>query len=93
MERETIYRATLAKWGEEAQYDQAVEECAELITALKHFRRGKADAAAVIAELADVTLMLGQLSYMFGPQQVAEAVESKLVKLEGLLCESSSVTS
>lgn len=87
MERETIYRATLAKWGEEAQYDQAVEECAELITALKHFRRGKADAAAVIAELADVTLMLGQLSYMFGPQQVAEAVESKLVKLEGLLSE------
>jgi NTP pyrophosphatase (non-canonical NTP hydrolase) len=87
MERETIYRATLAKWGEEAQYDQTVEECAELITALKHFRRGKADAAAVIAELADVTLMLGQLSYMFGPQQVAEAVESKLAKLEGLLRE------
>ena len=87
MEHEEIYRATLAKWGEEAQYDQAVEECAELITALKHFRRGKADAAAVVAELADVTLMLGQLSYMFGPQHVAAALETKLLKLRGLLNE------
>jgi len=85
MNYETIYQATLAKWGEEAQYDQAVEECAELITALKHFRRGKVDAGAVIAELADVTLMLGQLSYMFGDQKVAAAVENKLHKLQELL--------
>ena len=26
-----LYQATLHKWGVEAQYDQAVEECAELI--------------------------------------------------------------
>jgi len=29
-----LYEATLRKWGEAAQFDQAVEECAELITAL-----------------------------------------------------------
>lgn len=85
MKHEEIYRATLAKWGEQAQYDQAVEECAELIAALKHFRRDKVDAAAVISELADVTLMIGQLTYMFGPEEVEKAVAVKLAKLHNLL--------
>lgn len=85
MKYESIYRATLKKWGEQAQYDQAVEECAELIAALKHFRRDKIDKQAVIAELADVTLMVGQLTWMFGPDEVAQAVEEKLGKLDKLL--------
>jgi hypothetical protein len=38
-----------------------------LIAVLKHFRRAKVDEKAVIDELADVSLMLGQLIYMFGP--------------------------
>lgn len=87
MNLDAIYRATLAKWGEDGQYDQAVEECAELITALKHFRRGKTDAAAVINELADVTLMVGQLSYMFGEAEVQKAIGAKLEKLGRLLAE------
>ena len=41
MKYEHIYRATLEKWGEQAQHDQTVEECAELIAALKHYRRGE----------------------------------------------------
>ncbi len=85
MQLEQIYQATIDKWGEDAQYDQAVEECAELITALKHYRRGKIDKQAVIAELADVTLMLGQLSWMFGPELVDEAIKDKLEKLDKLL--------
>lgn len=85
MKHEEIYRATLEKWGSEAQYDQAVEECAELIAVLKHFRREKVDEASVIAELADVTLMIGQLTYMFGPEKVERAIETKIAKLKGLL--------
>jgi NTP pyrophosphatase (non-canonical NTP hydrolase) len=85
MQREEIYQATLDKWGEDAQYDQAVEECAELIAALKHFRRGKIDAQAVIDELADVTLMIGQLTWMFGKREINRAIEEKLVKLNKLL--------
>ncbi len=85
MELEKTYRSTLSKWGEDAQYDQAVEECAELITALKHYRRGKIDRHAVISELADVTLMLGQLTWMFGETEVAAAVQKKLTKLDQLL--------
>lgn len=85
MNMEQIYQASLAKWGREAQFDQAVEECAELIAVLKHYRRDKADAAAVIAELADVTLMVGQLTWMLGEEEVRAAVAEKIGKLEGLL--------
>lgn len=80
-----VYRATLQKWGAEAQYDQAVEECAELIAVLKHFRRGKVGEEAVVSELADVILMAGQLAYMFGEGKVEQAVEEKLRKLALLL--------
>ena len=85
MQLEEIYQATLDKWGEDAQYDQAVEECAELITAPKHFRRGKIDQQAVVDELADVTLMIGQLTWMFGPTEVEAAIKEKLAKLDRLL--------
>ena len=76
-----LYRATLQKWGAEAQYDQAVEECAELIATLMHLRRGRVDEDAVAAELADVYLMVGQLVYMIGEERVAAAVEHKLRRL------------
>ena len=73
-----IYRAALDKWGEEAQYDQAVEECAELIAALKHYKRDKVDRQQIVDELADVALMVGQLSFMLGEQRVEEAIEAKI---------------
>ncbi|NCO53301.1 MAG: antitoxin [Deltaproteobacteria bacterium] len=85
MEYQPIYRATLAKWGAEAQYEQMVEECAELIAALKHFQRGKIGRSELIDELADVRLMVGQLSWMLGEDQVHTAIEKKLVKLQELL--------
>jgi NTP pyrophosphatase (non-canonical NTP hydrolase) len=85
MDRSHIYRATLEKWGEKAQYEQMVEECAELIAALKHFERGKIERHDIIAELADVTLMVGQLTWMFGEDEVAAAIDEKLAKLDALL--------
>ena len=80
-----IYARTISKWGEKAQYDQAIEECAELITSLQHFARGKVDKDAVVDELADVFLMVGQLTYMFGEDQLFEPVEKKIAKLNILL--------
>ena len=82
-----LYQATLRKWGEEAQFDQAVEECAELITILKHLRRGRSDETAVAEELADVYLMVGQLTYMIGEERVTAAIERKLARLRTLLAE------
>jgi NTP pyrophosphatase (non-canonical NTP hydrolase) len=89
MSLEHIYQMTLAKWGEEAQFDQAIEECAELIAALKHYKRGKVGKEEVINELADVRLMVGQLSWMFGEEELSSAIDAKLAKLNGLLKTSS----
>lgn len=85
MRYQEIYAKTIEKWGEEAQYDQMIEECAELIATLQHFARGKVDKEAVVDELADVFLMVGQLTYMFGEDQLADAVEKKVAKLQLLL--------
>lgn len=82
---ETLYRASLARWGAEGQYDQAVEECAELITALKHFKRGRIGEDELAAELADVTLMVGQLTWMLGRDLVEQAMSAKIGKLQALL--------
>lgn len=87
-DRSKLYQATLDKWGEEAQYDQAIEECAELIASLKHYKRGKVGEAEIISELADVTLMLGQLTWMFGTEKIEAAIEYKLKKLQNLMKES-----
>ncbi len=80
-----IYAKTISKWGEKAQYDQAIEECAELIATLQHFARGKVDSSAVVHELADVFLMVGQLAYMFGEEPLHAAIEDKVAKLQLLL--------
>ena len=87
MQRVQLYEKIIHKWGKQGQYEQMIEECAELITALKHYQRGKIDSQAVIDEIADVTLMLGQLTWMFGEEQVNEAITSKLEKLNTLLAE------
>lgn len=85
MRYRAIYAKTLEKWGEKAQYDQTIEECAELIASLQHFARGKVDKGAVVNELADVFLMVGQLTYMFGEEELLESVDKKITKLNLLL--------
>lgn len=79
------YHATIEKWGESAQFDQTVEECAELIAALHHYKRKKVDEQVLADEIADVALMLGQLSSMIGFDLVEDAIGRKLTKLQALL--------
>ena len=87
MKYHNLYAKTIAKWGEKAQYEQAVEECAELIATIQHFARGKVDRGVVVDELADVYLMVGQLIYMLGEENFTSALEKKINKLDKLLNE------
>ena len=51
------------KWGREAQFKLAMEECAELIVAINKLdRTGKVE--PVIEEMADVVMMIEQLKRM-----------------------------
>ena len=52
-------------YGKFAQIDMAVEEMAELIVALKHHQRRKAEVEEIIEEIADVEIMLMQLKTIY----------------------------
>lgn len=75
LERETLVDA-LDTWGEDAQIEQTVEECAELIQAVYGDDRD-----AVIDELADVRIMVAQVSLLVGEDAVSERVDYKMQRL------------
>lgn len=54
-----IFTAAIKTYGENAQEQLAQEECAELIQAISHKHRGRAQNIA--EEIADVEIMLEQL--------------------------------
>ena len=67
IERVALYERAIKKWGEAAQIDIAVEECAELIKALVKCTR-KTNGSTIIdilEEMADVEIMLEQLKLIF----------------------------
>lgn len=74
-------KAAVARYGNDRQILQAVEECAELQQALLHYRRGKVPHAAVVDEIADVLIMAGQMRLIFGERLVDEAVTYKVDRL------------
>ena len=87
-----LMQAALDRWGLNAQADQAVEECAELIVALqKHVKRlpqpGTFD--AVLDEIADVEMMLAQMRLAFdiGDDIFRKRIECKFEKLRQYLSE------
>jgi NTP pyrophosphatase (non-canonical NTP hydrolase) len=82
---EAIYRAAIGKWGIFAQLDMAIEEAAELTQALMHLRRRRCTEADVANEIADMTIMCGQLRLIFGAEVVDAKIQEKLARLEGRL--------
>ena len=69
-ERREIYREALEQWGADSQFNAAIEEMAELISVIQHFRRKKtwghlSTREEVIDEIADVEIIMEQLKCMF----------------------------
>lgn len=82
---QTVYQRAIEKWGPDFQIDMAIEECAELILALRHYGRGRAHIADVQNEIADVEIMIEQLKIIFG--NTIAYKELKLKRLEKRLAE------
>ena len=65
-----LNKETAKHYGYEAQSNQLVEECAELIQAVSKYRRAKTAEmqdtalANLIEEIADVEIMLEQIKYL-----------------------------
>ena len=69
-------------YGTEAQIWMAIEEMAELTNAIAKHRRDRVAREDVCEEIADVIIMLIQMSDIFGPNEVNDYLEQKLDRLE-----------
>lgn len=77
-----LMQKAMEKWGSELQMDLAQEECAELIEAIAHYRRGRPDSfEKMVEEIADVKLMVYQLEILFGQSEVDRVVNEKMIRL------------
>ena len=80
-----IYKKAIDKWGVDKQLDMLIEEMAELTVALQHLRRGRPGAKdEVLEELADVNIVLSQVTIIFG-KEGNEKFNEKMNRLEELL--------
>lgn len=86
---ETLFAQCTEAWGETLQFDMMIEECAELIQAIQHLRRGRCDLDKVAEEVADVILMAYQVSDMIDNERVKEWLDKKMSRLRRRLDESS----
>ena len=91
-ERLKIYNEAEQLWGKVAQYDQAIEEMAELIVAINKYKRkclygeyknNKAVEDNLIEELADVSMCLEQLRSYMGEEKVDKKLDEKMQKFLG----------
>jgi hypothetical protein len=64
MKNEYIYSALLSDGGYEKQTDQCIEEMAEAIVAINHWKRGRSSFEYVITELTHVDQMIKQMKFL-----------------------------
>ena len=81
-DRKALDKEAIEKWGELPQVNMVYEETGELITALARFMRGRSDAADVITELADVSIMVEQIALMLGYDAYETEKNRKLERLK-----------
>ena len=69
-------------YGEDSQIWMTIEEMSELGNALAKYRRGRVTREDVCEEIADVAIMMIQLSKIFGPDDISDYLKSKLDRLD-----------
>lgn len=82
---DSILEGAVAAWGISAQVEMCVEECAELIVALKHADRGRNSEVHVIEELADVVIMCAQLAKNLDEDSFNKFLKYKMGRLKNRL--------
>jgi NTP pyrophosphatase (non-canonical NTP hydrolase) len=84
-EKRKLYGQCLDKWGPNSQIDMCIEEMSELIQALckaKRYEKPDNWLAQVYEEIADVTIMLEQVTSIFdGDEVVPTVIKRKLKRL------------
>lgn len=77
-----ICARAIKHYGAAAQKEMLIEECAELIQALQHEKRGRINPEEVCEEIADVQIMLNQISLLYPERLIKKAFERKMSRLK-----------
>jgi hypothetical protein len=80
-QRKKLYAQALKKWGAIRQLEMLAEECAELIVKVHHWKRGRIVGELLLAEVADVEIMVEQMRVAFGDTQIDLHKREKLHRL------------
>lgn len=64
MRNEKYYAKALSKFGFRLQSDKMIEEMAEAIVAIQHWKIGRTDFNEILTELSHVELMIKQMIYL-----------------------------
>ena len=85
-ERLKTYTNALVTYGEQAQMVVALEELSECQKDICKFLRGFGNAGDLAEEIADATIMLEQMRYIFGLNElVCEKMDQKIMRLDARL--------
>ena len=82
-QRVEVYTKALEHFGEENQLTVALEELSECQKEICKFLRGYGNAGHLAEEIADSLIMLEQVIYIFGlDEMVDQQVDRKILRLE-----------
>ena len=82
--RKQVYEDALVKWGKHNQLVVAIEEMSELQKEICKFFRNEGDDEDIVEEVADVSIMLEQIIFMFDIEDdVKKVMEDKVRRLKG----------
>jgi len=83
MLHEDILEEAVLKFGQDAQLEMIIEECAELIHAIQKFKRNacKETLDHVVEELADVEIMIDQSKFLFDQKDILDVRKRKIYRL------------
>lgn len=82
------YRKAIDKFGDDSQINMAMEEMSELTKELCKWKRGNRNFEEIQEEIADVYIMMHQLTLIFDDAEemaVIKNIDSKTRRLEGLI--------
>ena len=65
-------------YGPENQIKKTKEELTELLIEVEHMIKGEHDITNLIDEIADVSIMVKQISYVIGEQAIKDRIDFKL---------------
>lgn len=80
-ERELLKEA-IRIYGIDAQEGMLYEEMGELMSAINKLKRRRVDKNVVIEEIADVQIILNQITIFFGEHEVNAVKKKKLARLK-----------